>query len=333
MTDFLLRSADMTELTSGTGKNAWYPDFNASNNPSSAFKFTSVGLRLETPTEVYNAPMSPFFLSVRCAAGPPLRLRRQGAHADRLGALAARPRRRRARDGPQRQQHQRLLGRQREARPSPSVRTPCSSPCPRRPLLSLAQLGSASFAQVNTDADLTVGASFAHPGIMDLTKVTDWPGPKDESEPADKAIPENGYVGIHEGTRIIRNIANVRTDHAFAANLALWDAYYFSGLNLQATSYSLPGEKNMFPSGPDLPTDTDVAADQPSALKKAAGNASTFDATSFRSVKEALEAGYNPLANKRVLFQPDTRRGRRRRHVPRGQRVPAPDLPRAQCAL
>ena len=307
MTDFVLRSADMTELTSGTGKNAWYPDFNASNSPSSAFKFTSGGLRLETPPEVYNAPMSPFFLSVRS----------QQAHLYGYDGKAHTPigwvlsQRGLAGVEPE----MALSANNINAYWGDSVKPTISQrsdtvlfPVPRRPLLSLAQLGSASFAQVNTDADLTVGASYAHPGIMDLTKITDWPGPKDSTnDPADKAIPENGYVGIHEGTRIIRNIANVRTDHAFAANLALWDAYYFSGLNLQATSYSLPGEKNMFPSGPDLPTDTDVAADQASALKKAAGNASTFDATSFRSVKEALEAGYNPLANKRVLFQPDTK--------------------------
>jgi hypothetical protein len=63
----------------------------------------------------------------------------------------------------------------------------------------------------------------------------------------------------------------------------------------------------MFPSGPDLPTGTDIATDQKNALKKAAGNSSTFDESSFQSIKEALEAGYNPLANKRVVFQPDTK--------------------------
>jgi hypothetical protein len=196
-------------------------------------------------------------------------------------------------------------------------------PIPRRPLLSLAQLGSAGTAQVNTDADFTVGSSFAHPGIMDLTKITDWPGPKLETGD-DKAIPENGYVAIHEGTRMIRNFAHVRTDHAFAANLALWDAYYFSGLNLQATSYSLPGEKNTFPSGPDLPTDTDIATDQKNALKKAAGNGSTFDETSFQSIKEALESGYNPLANKRVVFQPDTKGAAANGTFPAANQFPHP---------
>jgi hypothetical protein len=196
-------------------------------------------------------------------------------------------------------------------------------PIPRRPLLSLAQLGSAGTAQVNTDADFTVGSSFAHPGIMDLTKITDWPGPKLETGD-DKAIPENGYVAIHEGTRMIRNFAHVRTDHAFAANLALWDAYYFSGLNLQATSYSLPGEKNAFPTGPDLSTDADIATDQKNALKKAAGNSSTFDETSFQSIKEALEAGYNPLANKRVVFQPDTKGAAANGTFPAANQFPHP---------
>ena len=302
MTDFLLRSAEMT----GQTKNVWYPE----TASASSFKFAVGGSytgwlnNLVTPPEVYNAPMSPFFLSVRS----------QQAHLYGYDGKAHTP-----------------IGwvlsqRKLDAEPEMALSTnnvnaywgdsvkPGTNqrsdtvlfPIPRRPLLSLAQLGSAGYAQVNTDADLTVGSSYAHPGIMDLTKVTDWPGPKLETGD-DKAIPENGYVGLHEGTRIIRNYAQVRTDHAFVANLALWDAYYFSGLNLQANSYSLPGDKNAFPTGPDLPTDINIAAEQAAALKKAAGNDSGFDVTSFRDFKAALEAGYNPLANKRVVFQPDTK--------------------------
>jgi hypothetical protein len=304
LSDFVLRSAEMS--AEAQTKNIWYP----ASATAGAFKFqtgasyTGWITNLTTPPELYAAPMSPYFLSVRS----------QQAHLYGYDGKAHTPigwvlSQRRLDSEPQIA----LSGNNVNAYWGDSV-SPATTqrtdtvlfPVPRRPLLSLAQLGSAGAAQVNTDADFTVGSSFAHPGIMDLTKITDWPGPKAESGD-DKAIPENGYVGIHEGTRIIRNFANVRTDHAFAANLALWDAYYFSGLNLQATSYSLPGEKNMFPSGPDLPTDTDVASDQKSALKKAAGNSSTFDETSFKSIKEALESGYNPLANKRVLFQPDNK--------------------------
>jgi hypothetical protein len=304
LSDFVLRSSEMTD--EAQTKNIWYP----STASAGAFKFqtgaayTGWLTNLTTPAETYAAPMSPYFLSVRP----------QQAHLFGFDGKTHTPigwvlSQRRLDAEPEIA----LSGNNVNAYWGDSVKPATTQrsdtvvfPIPRRPLLSLAQLGSAGTAQVNTDADFTVGSSFAHPGIMDLTKITDWPGPKLETGD-DKAIPENGYVGIHEGTRIIRNFANVRTDHAFAANLALWDAYYFSGLNLQATSYSLPGEKNTFPSGPDLPTDTDVAADQKNALKKAVGNSSTFDETSFQSIKEALEAGYNPLANKRVVFQPDTK--------------------------
>jgi hypothetical protein len=322
VSDFLLRSADMTDLTTGTGRNAWYPDRTAANNPSSIFRYAASSMILETPQEIYNAPMSPFFLSVR-AQQAHLYGYDGKAHTPIGWVLSQR--------GLQGNEPQMAVSgaNNTNAYWGESVNPTISQrsdtvvfPIPRRPLLSLAQLGSAGTAQVNTDADLTVGSSFAHPGIMDLTKITDWPGPKVESG-KDLAIPENGYVGIHEGTRIIRNTANVRTDHAFAANLALWDSYYFSGLNLQANSYSLPGDRSNFPNGPDLPTDTDVVADQASALRRAAGNG-PFDATSFADVKNALEAGYNPLANKRVVFQPDARPAAADRSFPAPNEFPHP---------
>ena len=281
MSDFVLRSAEMSG--EAQTRNIWYPAMDT----ASAFKFqtgasyTGWIKNLKTPTELYAAPMSPYFLSVRP----------QQAHLFGYDGKAHTPigwvlSQRRLDSEPQIALASNNANAFWGDSVSPSTTQRSDTvlfPIPRRPLLSLAQLGSAGTAQVNTDADFTVGSSFAHPGIMDLTKITDWPGPKLETGD-DKAIPENGYVAIHEGTRMIRNFAHVRTDHAFAANLALWDAYYFSGLNLQATSYSLPGEKNAFPTGPDLSTDTDVATDQKNALKKAAGNSSTFDETSFQSI-------------------------------------------------
>ena len=111
-------------------------------------------------------------------------------------------------------------------------------PIPRRPMLSLSQLGTVAFAQTNTDPDLTVGSSFAHPGIIDLTKIVDWPGPKVLSTAEKTAltatgqsqywIPEHGFAGKSMGEGVIRNRSNVRTDHAFAANLTLWDSFFFS---------------------------------------------------------------------------------------------------------
>lgn len=317
MTDFILRSADMTANT----LNKWYPEDKKTPN-ALPFKFQTaydssgnevkwegqVVDTLRTPKEMLNAPMSPYFISVRP----------QQAHLYGYDGKAHSPigwvlsqRQLTSPDGDNKNlevdtalQHAYWGA---SVDPATDQRSDVVLfPIPRRPLLSLAQLGSAGFAQVNTDADFTVGSSFAHPGINDLTKITDWPGPKDQSGD-DIPTPEVGYVAKHEGTRIIRNYANVRTDHAFAANLALWDTYYFSGLNMQANSYSLPGDKRAFPTGPDLPTDSNLAADQKEALKKATGSLSAFDPSSFADIKNALEAGYNPLANKRMAFLPDGR--------------------------
>jgi len=295
LSDFILRSAEMT----GRTRSIWYPQ----QATDAAFKFDGGGI-LRTPRDVYHAPMSPYFLSVRA----------QQAHLYGYDGKAHTPigwvlSQRRLTEEPQfpvggQNNRNAYWGGSVEPATTQRVDT-VLFPIPRRPLLSLAQLGSAGIAQVNTDPDFTVGSSFAHPGIMDLTKITDWPGPKKESG-ADKAIPENGWVGIHSGTRMIRNYANIRTDHAFAANLALWDTYYFSGLNLAANSYSLPGERNTFPGGPDLPTDGAVLDLQRDSLRKATGNPG-LDESSFRDIKAALEAGHNPLANKRVVFQPDSK--------------------------
>ena len=316
MTDFILRSADMTANT----LNKWYPEDKKTPN-FLPFKFQYVydsgGVNevrwegqvvdtLRTPKEMLNAPMSPYFISVR-----PQQAHLYGydgkAHSPIGWVLSQRQLNSPDGDNKNLEVDTALQHAYWGASVDPATDQRSDTvifPIPRRPLLSLAQLGSAGFAQVNTDADFTVGSSFANPGIADLTKITEWPGPKDEVGD-DKAVPEVGYVAKHEGTRIIRNYANVRTDHAFAANLALWDSYYFSGLNLQANSYSLPGDKRAFPAGPDLPVDANLGPDQRDALKKASGNLSSFDPTSFADIKTALESGYNPLANKRMSFLPD----------------------------
>ena len=60
MTDFLLRSAEMT----GQTRDIWYP----SNNTSASSNFridVDSSRQLVTPPEIFNAPMSPFFLSMR----------------------------------------------------------------------------------------------------------------------------------------------------------------------------------------------------------------------------------------------------------------------------
>ena len=305
MMDLLVRAADMTEQTSPRST-TWYPS--STDTPGfEAFSF-SVGLlgdRFKTQTEMLNAPMSPFFLSTRAQqahlfgydgkAHSPLGwvLSQRGLDAsgsnktldtDSSGKLA-------------------FWGKSVTSAGQSKV---ILHPLPRRPMLSLAQLGSVPFAQVNTDPDLTVGSSFAHPGIADLTEITDWPGPKtltaeenalQGSYAGDKVtIPEQGYVAKTMGVRTVRNRSNVRTDHAFAANLALWDTFYFSGLNLASSSYS-PGNTLTA----DLATEAAVKTLQDKALQSL-GVSGTID---FSSLKTALNNGKKILANKRVTYAAD----------------------------
>jgi hypothetical protein len=185
---------------------------------------------------------------------------------------------------------------------------PILFPIPRRPLLSISQLGAAGTAQYATDPDLTVGSSFANPGIKDLSKIVDWPGPKNPETANDPAVPEHGYIvkSVSGGTvgnvsigKLSRNKANVRTDAAFAANLALWDAYWFSGLNTQAKSFS--DSASDWPGGANLPTDSAIIGAQATAL----GLSGVTDFATLNGIKTALDKGYSPLANKRVAYRPD----------------------------
>ncbi len=307
MVDFVRRAADMTGNTT-----KWYP----ANYLSAGFgmQTTNPGAgydRMQTPTEMRNAPMTPYFLSDRAQqaqlfgydgkAHTPIgwtetqRVLR-GSLIDT--EFPTTPDRRGAYWGPSANNDS--LGKS----------NIILYPIPRRPLLSLSQLGVTPYAEQNTDADLTVGSSFAHPGIGDLTRIIEWPGPRDLF-PSETAlapdvrgpVPELGYVAKHMGARPVRNRANPRTDHAFAANYALWDSYYFSGLNLQANSYShLDATPRAWPSsGADLPLDVDVRTTQAAALA-AAGVANP---TTFADYKLALNAGRQPLANKRLAYLSD----------------------------
>jgi len=188
---------------------------------------------------------------------------------------------------------------------------------PRRPLLSLSQLGSANATEVVTDPDLTVGSSFANPSIKDLTKLSDWPGTKggaswDSSN--DPAIPENGYVSKITSTsgtptnttigKIIRYVASIRTDAAFAANLALWDSFWFSGFNALGKSYA--DGLSDWPGGPNLPTDTTVSKNQMDGLVANGVDSITVLTSPVTAIKTALDSGKNPLANKRVAYRSDS---------------------------
>jgi hypothetical protein len=315
MLDFVLRAADMTRDT-----DKWYPRSMTSvgfgmntTTPTSTSGNYGANFVLRTPEEMRNAPMTPYFLSYRAQQAQLFGY--DGKAHTPVGWVET----------------QRVLASGvdtnfptanggRNAYWGPSVTDDGVGktnvilfPIPRRPLLSLSQLGTVAYAEVSTDADLTVGSSFAHPGIGDLTRIVEWPGPRDlfPSEAALASdvrgpVPELGYVAKHMGTRPVRNRSEVRTDHAFAANYALWDTYYFSGLNLQANSYShLDGTPRDWPSsGADLPIDNNVRTQQATALT-AAGVA---NATTFASLKTALNEGRRPLANKRMTYFSDGKR-------------------------
>jgi hypothetical protein len=306
MLDFVLRAADMTGNTS-----RWYPSAWSSAGFGISTAAPGPGLdRMQTPTEMRNAPMTPYFISYRAQQAQLFGY--DGKAHTPIGWVETQ----RVLNGSLADAEIPTSDFNRGALWGQSISNGTGRdniilyPIPRRPLLSLSQLGTAAYAEVSTDADLTVGSSFAHPGIGDLTRIVEWPGPRDlfpsEAGLASDVrgpVPELGYVAKAMGTRPVRNRADVRTDHAFAANYALWDTYYFSGLNLQANSYShLDGTPRDWPSsGADLPIDNTIRTQQAAALT-AMG---VLNATSFASLKTALNEGRKPLANKRVTYLAD----------------------------
>jgi hypothetical protein len=78
---------------------------------------------------------------------------------------------------------------------------------PRRPLLSLAQLAHADIGELDIDPGYAIGNSFAHPGLDRLDKLLRWPTAEGLGAPLE------------------------RVDLAHAANRALWDRAFLSGLN------------------------------------------------------------------------------------------------------
>jgi hypothetical protein len=312
MLDFVRRAADMTAQT-----DLWYP--NAMNSSGFGMKLQAptgnsqygFNFRLQTPEEMRNAPMSPYFLSGRAQQAQLFGY--DGKAHTPIGWVETQ----RSLRGSLDDANLPFAGDNAFWGSSIDDETGGLNrvvlyPVPRRPLLSLSQLGTVAFAEKNTDADFTVGSSFAHPGIGDLTRIVEWPGPRDtfpsESSLAPDVrgpVPELGYVAKHMASLVLRNRSDVRTDHAFAANHALWDAYYFSGLNLQANSFSHRDRApNNWPNGGDLPVDSTVENLQADGLV-GAGLASRSEAKSLRDYKRALNEGKSLLANKRVVYVPD----------------------------
>ena len=300
--DFLVRGAAETSAAGASAFYTTYPGGNESKWPN----------KLTAPAEIIPGPMTPYFVSTRpqqasfmaydgkssvpvgwiCRQSPLL----AGATNKMLDFDP----------GPRNQSY---WGKSISASGNPDGTTVILFPIPRRPLLSISQLGAAGTAQYGTDPDLTVGSSFANPGIKDLSKIVDWPGSKADETTADPAVPEHGYIvksvsggtvaGVSQG-KLARNKVNVRTDAAFAANLNLWDSYWFSGLNTQAKSFS-DNPSTAWPTGPNLPTDAIILSSQATAL----GLNGVTDLATLNGIKTALDKGFNPLANKRVAYRPD----------------------------
>ena len=316
--DFIRRAADSTHDTI-----KWYPENQGTSNFGNLLTGVRSDLdRMQTPVEMLNAPTTPFMIGHRAQQAQLFGYDGK-AHAP-LGWIQTQ----RMLDGSNSIPHFPTANGFLNAYWGGSQSNAAAGqtevilyPLPRRPLLSLSQLGSAPTAELSTDADLTVGSSFAHPGIGDLTRIVEWPGPRElfageksaeftslhgsDAAEAKGPMPELGYVAKAMGPRPVRNRAAPRVDHAFAANLALWDGFYFSGLNLLANSYTPSDTASPWPNGPDLPSDKDVVSDpQKLALIR---QGVTGNASLFASIKTALDSGSNPLANKRMTFIPDGR--------------------------
>jgi hypothetical protein len=301
--DFFVRGAKETSSAGAATYYKTYPSDAQSQWPNP----------LKVPDEILPAPISPYFISTRPqqasymaydgkASAPLGWICRQsplnGGGEDKAIDTPT--------SGIGKTRNQSYWGKSIRSNENPDGTNVILFPIPRRPLLSLSQLGAAGTAQFVTDPDLTVGSSFANPGIKDLSKIVDWPGTKANETVIDPAVPEHGYAlkassGGNNIGEMERNKANVRTDTAFAANLNLWDSYWFSGLNTQAKSYS-DNPSTAWPTGPNLPTDSAILGAQATAL----GLNGVTDLTTLNGIKSALDKGFNPLANKRVAYRPDS---------------------------
>ncbi len=150
---------------------------------------------------------------------------------------------------------------------------------PQRPLTSLTGLGHIQFGTYATQPAYTVGNSFANIGLVDTSKTLFWPNSC--VSPASQTQNGTADFGTDNG-----NTSTIRTDSAFLMNLALWDRYYFSGINV-----SMPNTaRNAYAGGTStrLP-DTSVTA----IANQLATPADVWD---------QLAAGNKPLANPRLLW-------------------------------
>ena len=182
--------------------------------------------------------------------------------------------------------------------PGEGTRTAVLFQVPRRPLLSLAQLAHADIGETDLDPSHAIGNSFAHPGLGSLDTILRWPAGGSPGMPLE------------------------RVDLSYAANLALWDRTFFSGLSAgqaratdgsaqphitlaAAASAALAGERRAFANSRLRPWPSRVdAADRAAGLLNPATTArqliqeGTFNvnSTSAAAWKAQLTGGLGALA-------------------------------------
>jgi hypothetical protein len=150
---------------------------------------------------------------------------------------------------------------------------------PQRPMTSLTGLGHIQFGTYATQPAYTVGNSYVHLGFPDTSKTIFWPNSC--VSPAGQTLNGTADFGTDNG-----NTSTIRTDSPFLINLALWDRYFFSGMNV-----AMPNNgRNVFAGG------TSSRVTDPAVLSTGSPLATPAD------VWDSLSTGGKPLANPRLLW-------------------------------
>lgn len=104
---------------------------------------------------------------------------------------------------------------------------------PQAPLTSLGQLQHAECSVLDMEPGYVVGNSYAHMGIPDAKEILFWP--------------DIGYMkGDSDGSYANVHLPQPRADTPFAANLNLFDRYFFSGINFGDADEAQCGDADEF---------------------------------------------------------------------------------------
>ncbi|MBE6401357.1 MAG: hypothetical protein E7037_04930 [Verrucomicrobia bacterium] len=104
---------------------------------------------------------------------------------------------------------------------------------PTAPLLSLGQLQHVECSVLDTEPGYVIGNSYPHIGIENLDELFFWP--------------EEGYMRDGVGERVANlHSPQPRADTPFAANMNLFDRYFFSGINFGNADSAQPKDIDAF---------------------------------------------------------------------------------------